>query len=111
MPDFTSWDNFPILSGLSHLLGLEERVVAMAMLSASLGALIVTRFTTALGIFAYLINYVILLAGALLAHLIMARVSSSLDHSLERSLIISVAGMAVASLVSLVLLTRGRLRD
>lgn len=110
MPDFTGWDNFPILSGLSGLLGLQASAVAMAMVAATIGSLIMSRFTLVLGPFSYVVNYVVLLAGALVSNVTMARVSASLDNSLERSLMISLAGMVVASLLLVAVLALGKLR-
>ena len=111
MFDFMNLENFPLLGGLSELLGLQVRVVAMSMMCAVIGALIMSRFTIALGSITYVLNYLLLLAGALLANLLVSHFSNELDISLERTLFVSIAGMLVASLLSLPFLARGTLSD
>jgi hypothetical protein len=90
--------------------GLQQNEFVVAALCALIGAFIMSRFTMSLGTLTYPVNFCVLLAGAVIANLLMKNVEMPLDYSLQRPLIVSMAGMAVAALISLLVLSRDVLR-
>ena len=91
--------------------GLQPYVLLIAAICAAIGAFIVSRYTIALGWLTYPINFCVLFAGAFIANHAMKYMQPPLDHSYQRALIVSLAGMAVASLVMLVFLSRSRFEN
>ena len=83
----------------------------IALVCAILGAFVLSRFTLSLGMLTYPINFCCLFLGAVLANLFMKQVRLPLDYDFDRPLFISLAGMAVASVIMLVFLSRDRLSD
>jgi uncharacterized oligopeptide transporter (OPT) family protein len=98
-------DNFLIL------IGLQTHIFVIALVCAVLGAFVLSRFTMSVGMLTYPINFLALLVGAISANLLMKQVRLPLDHNFERPLVVSIAGMAVASILALVFLSRDRSSD
>lgn len=93
------------------LIGLQRHILIIALVCAVLGAFVLSRFTLSMGVLTYPINFCALLLGAIGANLLMKQVRLPLDYDFERPLFISIAGMAVASIVTLFFLSRDRLSD
>jgi Na+/glutamate symporter len=92
-------------------IGLLPKVLLTAAVCAALGAIILSRFTQALGSASLPLNFVVLFAGAVVANVMMKPLPEPLDYSLERPFVVSLAGMSVAAIVRLLLLSRRRLSE
>jgi uncharacterized membrane protein YeaQ/YmgE (transglycosylase-associated protein family) len=93
------------------LIGLQAHILVIALICAALGAFVMSRFTMSMGMLTYPINFLALFVGAVVANLLMKQVRLPLSHDFERPLFVSIAGMAVASVITLVFLSRDRLSD
>jgi hypothetical protein len=93
------------------LIGLQTHIFVIALVSSAIGAVILSRFTMSLGMLTYPVNFCALMIGAVSANLLMKQVRLPLDYDFERPLVVSVAGMAVASILTLAILSRDRLSD
>ncbi len=91
--------------------GLQPRHLIIAAVCAALGAFILSRFTMSLGSLTYPINFCALFAGAIIANLVAKYFQAPLDYSFQRPLLVSIAGMAVASVITLLFLSRSRSSD
>jgi hypothetical protein len=113
----------PMISGMSGLLeagpvfavtglladiGLNPSVLVIALICAGLGTFILSRHTYQLGFFTYPLNFCVLFAGAVAANLLLQDVRLPVTSTMERVLIISIGGMVVVSLVTMILMPRDR---
>jgi hypothetical protein len=100
----------PVLAvtGLLRDLGLAPDVLLVAAVCAGLGALILSRHTFQMGNLTYPINFLVLFAGAVMANLLLIDMRLPFGLSSERPVVISIAGMIVVSLVTLLVLPRDR---
>lgn len=99
------------MSNLERLLmnnGLPDNVLAIALICSFLGTAFLSRHTLQLGILGYLINFLVLLAGAITANVLMKNVRLPLDYYIERPLVITLGGMLAASIILLLVLSRDR---
>ena len=101
----------PLVNLLVIEFGLRPEVVILGMICALIGAFFLSRYTRRMGILTYPMNCLALLTGAMLANWLMRGVQVSFRQSLEISLLISLAGMAVAGLLMLLFLPRNRWND
>lgn len=76
--------------------------------SALLGGIILSRFTAYFGLATYVVNIFLLFAGGVLANMLVEPFYSPLDNSLQRPLFISLSGMLIVGILTLVILSRGR---
>jgi hypothetical protein len=99
---------FLAFTGLLRDVGLAPDVLFVAAICAGLGALVLSRHTFQLGTLTYPINFLVLFAGAVMANLLMSEVRLPFGLSAERTVVISIAGMIVVSLIVLLVLPRDR---
>ncbi len=97
---------YSLLGQVSLALGLLREELIICLVSAGVGALMLTRFTPVLGPFAYPVNFAVLLGGGIAANLLMRGIHLPFDPTFERPAIYSVAGMTVAAIVLFLLLRR-----
>lgn len=81
-------------------------LLAATWVAALLGALVLNRFTRISGVIGFVLNAIVLFAGAEAAKLLMANLSLPFDYLIDRTLFISFSGMLVASFGMLVLFSR-----
>ena len=82
--------------------------LATTLVCVLLGAIILNRYTRFSGLAGLLINGAVLFAGAESAALLTANMSLPLDYLIERTLLVTFAGMLVASFGMLLLFSRPR---
>jgi hypothetical protein len=73
-----------------------------------LGAFVLTRFTRIRGVLGFALNGLLLFAGALTADYLTRDMTMPLGYLVERTLLVSFAGMLVASILLLLLFPRAR---
>ena len=101
-------DDLYLLLGKAALaLGVLRQELIICLVSAAIGALMLTRFTPILGPFAYPVNFAALLAGGIAANRLMRGMHLPFDPTFERPAIFAVAGMTVAAIGLFFLLRRG----
>ncbi len=100
----------PVLNLLVIEFGLRPEVVVLGMICALIGAIFLSRYTRPLGLLTYPLNCLVLLTGAMLANWLMKGIQMPLRQAVEWPLLISLAGMAVAALLMLLLMPRDRWR-
>ena len=76
--------------------------------SVMLGAFVLNRFTQFSGIVGFAINAAALFAGAQAAKYLLANLSLPFDYLIDRTLLMSFAGMLAASFGMLILFSRSR---
>mgnify|MGYP001767435888 CR=1 FL=1 len=101
---FQSAAPFLLLSSLASAFGLQPTDVIIAAISAAGAGAILTRFTHSLGLITYLLNVLALATGALIANMLMAGVDLPIEAAFERPILLSLAGITVASVLMLFLL-------
>lgn len=92
-------------------LGLQPRILIIAAVCATLGTVILSRFTMSLGFVSYLLNILTLFAGAVAVNILDKIWLQPLDYSLQRPLIASIIGILLASLAMLVFIGPGQQND
>ncbi|MCX7348511.1 MAG: hypothetical protein NTZ54_02980 [Alphaproteobacteria bacterium] len=85
---------------------LPATLVPVALVCAVLGAVILTLFTKRMGLGILLISTAVLFIGAVLANLLTSGIHIPLDRYYVRPMVISCMGMAVSSVLMLLLLAR-----
>jgi hypothetical protein len=83
-------------------------VFVLSGVSALVGGIILSRFTTYFGIATYLVNILVLFAGGVLANMLVEPFYSPLDNSLQRPLFIALIGMLIVAILTLAIFSRGR---
>ena len=82
----------------------DDQVVMLLLIL--LGAAILNRITTISGPAGLLVNAMVLLAGAEAAHVLSTGLALPFDHMIERTIVVTLAGMLAAALLVLLLLGR-----
>lgn len=100
----------PLMNLLVVEFGLRPEAVFLGILCALLGAVFLSRYTRPLGLLTYPLNFIVLLTGAMLANWLTKDIQLPLRQADEWPLLISLAGMAVAALLMLLLMPRDRWR-
>ncbi len=83
-------------------------VLILSAICAVAASIILSRFTVYIGSITYILNFCILFAGGILANIVVTQFYAPLDNSLQRPLFISLGGMFLISVTSLVFFSRGR---
>jgi hypothetical protein len=83
-------------------------VLILSTICAVAGSIILSRFTVYIGSITYVLNFCMLFAGGVLANIVVTQFYAPLDNSLQRPLFISLGGMFLISVTSLVFFSRGR---
>jgi hypothetical protein len=84
-----------------------SELVVMVM-CVLMGAFVLTRFTRIRGVLGFALNGLLLFAGALAADYLTRGMTTPLGYLVERTLLVSFAGMLVASILLLLLFPRHR---
>lgn len=93
---------------ISRLLGLQIQTLVTALICAGLGTAIIARFTQSLGALGYTINFMLLFAGAVIANRLLRGWELPFEYAPLQPVAFSLGGMAVASLVILIVLSKDR---
>ena len=102
---------FLIMDHLLIDLGLQPGVLLTAAVCAVLGAVLLSRYTVSLGTLTLPINFCALFVGGAAANMIANVFQLPLVSSFDQPLLISIAGMAVTSIIMLVFMARDRLSN
>ncbi len=84
----------------------EVVVVAVCVLA---GAFVLTRFTRIRGVLGFALNAMLLFAGAVTANYLSRSITLPLGYMMERTLLVSFAGMLTCSILLLLLFPRPRI--
>ena len=90
-----------------HGFDLSPGLLAM-WLCVALGAMILTQFTRLGGMLGFVVNATVLLAGATAANLLVSAIPVPLSPTVDKTLLVSFAGMLACSLGLLMLFPRHR---
>ena len=82
--------------------------LVVMLLCVLLGAFVLTKFTRIRGVLGFALNGFLLFAGALAADYLTRGMTMPLGYLVERTLLVSFAGMLVASILLLMLFPRHR---
>ena len=90
-----------------HGIDLSPGLLAM-WLCVALGAVILTQFTRLGGVLGFVVNAAVLLAGATAANFLASGIYVPLSLTVDKTLLVSFAGMLACSLALLMLFPRHR---
>jgi drug/metabolite transporter (DMT)-like permease len=85
-----------------------SEVLILTAICAVAGSIILSRYTAYTGSVTHVINFCLLLAGGVLANIVVAQFYAPLDFSLQRPMFISLGGMLFVAFVSLSIMSQGR---
>ena len=88
---------------------MSPAVLPVSIICAVLGTLVLAGFTRSFGIFTFVVNSLVLFAGAVSANLLLSGLSLSLDPGFEKPLVLALTGMAASSLLVLAVMARDRM--
>lgn len=92
-----------MMAGWAALFNMNPDHLPIVAACAVLGAVFLARFTNLPLGFNYVSNLLVLIAGAMIANWLLGGIVVSIGYGLQKTLLISFAGMAAASLLSLLL--------
>lgn len=95
------------MNGLSQFAGsIGPSALPIAAVCALFGTLMIARHVDSRGVFSFLLNYTLLLMGALVCNLLGSGLIESLRNRMLEPILLSVAGMTVSALILLSLAAR-----